>query len=64
MNESSIAQKQKTDAKKAQTYLFKYVKDLKLHFSLTDEQILNMLNITLLDYKKKNTPKKWWHIWS
>lgn len=46
--------------KKSYKYVIRYINELKLHFSLSDSQILKVLNLVINEIKRKNTTKKRW----
>lgn len=48
----------------AQKSLNNYVNQLKLHFDLTNEDIVDIFKVITEYYKINNKNlKKWWHIW-
>ena len=50
----------RSDAKKS---LSNYVGQLKMHFDLSDQELVNVLECVLKSKKNTNFFKKWWHIW-
>ena len=52
MNNSAVIKKQSEQTKKAEKYMYKYIHELKIHFNLSDNQILHILNIITRKFKK------------
>lgn len=46
-------------------YLINYINQLKIHFDLNDQEIIEVVKFTLNLYSQKNEGfiKKWWQIW-
>ncbi len=67
MNDGLLNKKNET-SKIAEKYINKYISDLQLHMSLSDSQIVHILNSCIMEYKIKHkiankiSGKKWWQI--
>ena len=61
MNENVLDRKNDSP-KIAQKHILRYIEDLQRHFSLTDSQIIKILNHSAASFRKKDTTKKWWQI--
>lgn len=59
MNDNLLDKKSESP-KIAEKHINKYIYDLQRHFSLSDSQIINILNSCISIMKKKNTTRKWW----
>ena len=67
MNDGLLNKKNDT-SKIAEKYINKYISDLQQHMILSDNQVVQILNNCILEYKIKNkmrhkiSKKKWWQI--
>ncbi len=67
MNDGLLNKKNET-SKIAEKYINKYISDLQMHMSLSDSQIIQILNNCILEHKIRNktlnkiSEKKWWQI--
>lgn len=63
-----LLNKKAENSKIAEKYVNKYISDLQLHMSLSDNQIVQILNNCIQSFKNRNknngnnTEKKWWQI--
>lgn len=64
MNNSVITTNQAENTKKAEKYICKYLGELKIHFNLSDYQIIRILNSITQKLKKKSKEKIWWGVFS
>ncbi len=62
MKNSLLVKKEAEYNKKAEKYIFKYLNELKIHFNLTDNQIIKILNSITQKLKKKTNNQNWWKI--
>ncbi|MDD3151052.1 MAG: hypothetical protein PHV68_09520 [Candidatus Gastranaerophilales bacterium] len=46
----------------AQKSLNNYIRQLEIHFELSNEDVINMLNSVIKNKKSVEFDKKWWHI--
>lgn len=60
MNNSLLSNNNNEDTKKAEKYLEKYVKELKIHFNLSNQQLFRILTVILNRVKKETKPQKFW----
>ena len=60
---NEILEHYKQQSEKAQKYLVRYIEELKLHFGITDSQIIKILDKELKNLKAKFYPKKWFKFW-
>ena len=58
MEESTVKQTRNADFKKIESYVEKYVKELQLHFDITDEDVRKILSNI---YSKKSS-RSWWSV--
>lgn len=57
---SSLLLNSNTDnVKKVEKYIFNYLNELKIHFSLSDYQIIDILNSTIHRLKKNSKNRSW-----
>ena len=67
MNDGLLNKKNDT-SKIAEKYINKYISDLQQHMILSDNQVVQILNNCIFEYKIKNkmlhkiSKKKWWQI--
>ena len=59
MQKNMIKNKNIEETKSAEKCLFKYLFDLKAHFSLTNADLIKILQSSLILIKKDNRPKRW-----
>ena len=57
---SKTDNKKKADAKRS---LNNYINQLKIHFDLHDEEVVNILDMVLKSKRNNCSVKKWWHVW-
>ena len=62
-----LLNKKTENSKIAEKYVHKYISDLQLHMSLSDNQIVQILNNCIQSFKNRNkqndnTENKWWQI--
>lgn len=62
-----LLNKKTENAKIAEKYVHKYISDLQFHMSLSDNQIVQILNNCIQSFKNRNkqndnTENKWWQI--
>ena len=62
MKNTLLVNKESENSKKAEKYIFKYLNELKIHFNLSDNQIIKILNSIVLKLKKKSNNQNWWKI--
>lgn len=62
MNNSILATSQSENTKKAEKYICKYLNELKIHFNLSDHQILRILSSLTQKIKKNSKEKAWWNV--
>ena len=60
---NEILEHYKQQSEKAQKYLVRYIEELKLHFGITDSQIIKILDKELKNLKAKFYPKKGFKFW-
>lgn len=61
MKNSLLVSNNNTDNnKKVERYILNYLSELKIHFSLSDCQLINILNSTLYKLKKSCRKKTWY----
>ena len=56
----NLLNKKDNNTKAAEKYVGKYLLDLQNHFSLSDIQLIKILQSCLNNIKRKNKLKKWW----
>lgn len=56
----NLLNKKDNNTKAAEKYVGKYLLDLQNHFSLSDIQLMKILQSCLNNIKRKNKLKKWW----
>ena len=59
MSERELLEHYKNQRAKAQSYLHRYIGELKLHFGLEDNQILKIFEKELKILKSKNFNRAW-----
>ena len=60
MNNSALLNNSSENTKKAEKYIFKYLKELKFHLSLSDNQIIHILSSITRKMKKTSRNEIWW----
>lgn len=53
----------KNNTQNAQRSIESYISQIKIHFDIDDQEIINILDKILKSIKNNNTPKKWWRFW-
>jgi len=56
---NNVLVKKKQNAAKS---LNNYMEQLKIHFDLSDKDLVKVLELALKEKRNKNFIKKWWHI--
>ena len=62
MEKSLLVNTQPDNIKKAEKYIFKYLKELKIHFNLSNQQLANILIITAAKIKRKSFKNIWFSL--
>ena len=60
MNNSILVTSQSENTKKAEKYIYKYLNELKIHFNLSDAQLLRIVNSINRKLKKDSINSFWW----
>lgn len=60
MKNSLLVNHNTDNNKKVERYILNYLNELKIHFSLSDCQLINVLNTTLIKLKKSCRKKAWY----
>lgn len=60
MHEKLLKKEHKKEISSAEKYLLKYLQDLQNHFSLTNTDLIKILQSSINLIKKDNRPKRWW----
>ena len=58
----NLLDKKNDNPKIAEKHINKYIDDLQQHFSLSDSQIVKILNSCASALKRKDGERKWWQI--
>lgn len=60
MNKNVLVNNQSENTKKAEKYIYKYLGEIKLHFNLTNQNLIKILNLTINKLKKEANINTWW----
>lgn len=58
--QENLLNKKDSNTKIAEKYVGRYLNDLQKHFSLSDLQLMKILNNNVYLLKKRNKKRKWW----
>lgn len=64
MNNSILATSPSENTKRAEKYICKYLNELKIHFNLSDQQTIRILNSISQKLKKKSKGQAWWNVFN
>lgn len=59
MKEYLLLNNYSENSKKVEKYVFNYINELKIHFNLSDAQIIRILTVTLNKLKKESRNTNW-----
>lgn len=62
MEEFGIEQRQNVDFKKIENYIEKYVKELQMHFDISDDDVYKILSNILTHANSKRPSRCWWDV--